>query len=195
MNVASTLANYGYWADRYFQYDNLLPIPHKLAESANARMDAVVVPHPSQPSFYEHVTGLQYVGSSLVLRSGTAMKIYFRLPEGAALEDFTFAIRRNDEDGYYDTAVSPQTNGDCFYLEIPDIPAAELDDEFEVAVGYNSGISSVIVHYCAMNYVDKVLDGYYPNPDDAARNLIQVLKALVLYSQATDAYFANASGE
>ena len=157
--------------------------------------------------------GVNYVGSSLVMRTETAIKHYFTLPEGKTLDDYTFLLGEGDDA----VELTPQASGNYHVVEIPDIPSAELGDALTVNVictadsnhtggvvggnsgtienGYNTGsVGGSTVNtwtYSAMSYVYKALTKYEANDPAVSDALANACKALTLYYQAADAFFTQ----
>ena len=120
--------------------------------------------------------GLSYVGSSLLLKSGTVLRHYFQLKSGS-LEDYTVTL-----DG---KAVTLEQRGNYWVLELDNIPAKDLD-KFQQLLVKKGGETLLSLSYCPLSYVQRVLDG---GNEDA--NLQLLCKALFRYWQAAEAYFAK----
>ena len=120
-------------------------------------------------------TGVTYKGGSLVLKSTTAIRLYFTLDEGE-IGNYTFKLGKK--------AVTPVETADGWMIEIANISAKDLDKFYTVTVSSSAG-TIVTVKYCGLSYVYTVLNG---GSDDA--KLIDLAKGIYLYNQAADAYFS-----
>ncbi len=121
-------------------------------------------------------TGVTYNGGSLVLKSTTAIRLYFTLDKGE-IGDYTFKLGKK--------VVTPVETADGWMIEIANISAKDLDKVYTVTVSSSAG-TIVTVKYCGLSYVYTVLNG---GSDDA--ELIDLAKGIYLYNQAADAYFAK----
>ena len=119
--------------------------------------------------------GVTYKGGSLVLKSTTAIRLYFTLDEGE-IGNYTFKLGKK--------AVTPVETADGWMIEIANISAKDLDKFYTVTVSSSAG-TIVTVKYCGLSYVYTVLNG---GSDDA--KLIDLAKGIYLYNQAADAYFS-----
>ena len=119
--------------------------------------------------------GVTYKGGSLVLKSTTAIRLYFTLDEGE-IGNYTFKLGKK--------AVTPVETADGWMIEIANISAKDLDKFYTVTVSSSAG-TIVTVKYCGLSYVYTVLNG---GSDDA--KLIDLAKSIYLYNQAADAYFS-----
>ena len=120
-------------------------------------------------------TGVTYKGGSLVLKSTTAIRLYFTLGEGE-IGNYTFKLGNK--------AVTPVETADGWMIEIANISAKDLDKVYTVTVSSSAG-TIVTVKYCGLSYVYTVLE----TSSDA--KLIDLAKGIYLYNQAADAYFAK----
>lgn len=117
--------------------------------------------------------GITYYGTSLLLKSKTTIRHWFRLEAGKRASDFTFRLG--------DEALTAATYNDSFcYVDVTGISASMLSTASTVTVG---GLS---VGYSAMSYAYEVLTA--ENPD---AELLAIVRALVLYSRAANAYFTK----
>ena len=110
--------------------------------------------------------GVRYYGTSLVYLSGCSLRQYYTVCDQGAFQ-------------YY----KDQFNGSkapYYYLEKPEIPAAELDVLQEFVVGENH------YFYSALNFIKAVMEKY--SVDDAN---YQLASATYWYNQAANAYFGQ----
>ena len=115
--------------------------------------------------------GISYYGSSLILKSETTIRHYFKLAEGKEISDYTFSV-----DGM---TVTPTEKQGYYCIDIKNVRAEKLGTSFNVSVNGEE----VITNYSALSYVYKVMDS--DSIDDNLKNLV---KALYLYNLATVTY-------
>ena len=160
------MLNYGAYAQLYFDKD-----PESLA---NAELDDtekllgdVTITAPDTE--FDLPDGVIYEGATLSLKSETTLSLYFK-----SSKTLTFSV-----DG---KTVETANSSGYQVARIRGIPAKELKDSFTLSV--TVGESGGSVTYSPMNYCYNTLNG-----DTEDENLINVIKALCLYSQAADSYF------
>ncbi|MBR4726665.1 MAG: starch-binding protein, partial [Clostridia bacterium] len=187
MALAGALANYGDCANALFAYNPDF-IAHPLAANAAAEMEnvtsAALAPYEAWTAGGD--SGVTYVGSSLVLQSETAIRHYFTLSEDATLTDYVFLLG----EGANAVELTPQASGSSYYVEIPNIPSAELGDLQTVSV-YSPAIGYTLDtwHYAALSYAQKALVKYEANDPSVSDALAETVKALAVYYDAASAYF------
>lgn len=113
---------------------------------------------------------------SLVLDSGTALRIYY--PDSLNVSKASYRLSANSNDAYT-TAVSESSRYGN-YIEIPNIPAHLLLSKYSVRV--NDSSSSVVT---PISYVKRVLTNI---GDDPNSHLVKVSKALYVYAKAAQDY-------
>ena len=184
MALASSLATYGYYANELFGF-NLAFTRHALFDDSGfANVKAASLAH-YEAQIWDYDYGVTYVGSSLVLRTETAIKHYFKLPAGKTVDDFTFLLG----DGNDAIVLTPKANGSFYYVEIPNIRSGDLGTAYTVKVVNDSGNENNFWTYSALSYVHKVLTKAEAFDAVDSAKLANVCKALTLYYQAADAYF------
>ena len=119
--------------------------------------------------------GISYYGSSLLLQENTVIRHYFTVT--GSISQYTFKV-----DG---KKVTPVKKGSYYYIEIKDVSAKDLDKSFHVEVSTKTEGVVVSLDYSAMSYIYKQL------ATGESGTLIDLMKALVLYNQAADAYFGG----
>ena len=102
----------------------------------------------SFPEGFQESTGLQFAGSTLVLRSETAFRLYFTVTDQEAFDNLTVTLGDQTLTPGYNSAYSSYV-----YYEISDIPAAQLLSDFtlhfdSMDVTANAGyyINSALIH-------------------------------------------------
>lgn len=113
---------------------------------------------------------VKLIGSSLILKSETTLRFYFTVTEDAA---FTATYEGKElavgtKDGYH-------------YVDVTNISAKNLDDSFTIVI--SDGSSSANISRCPLSYCHDVVS----TSSDA--ELLNVVRALYLYNEASNAYF------
>ena len=122
------------------------------------------------PEGFEDAAGLRYYGSSLLLESETAYRLYFTVTD--ADKASALAVKLGNR------TLTRGTRGDYVYYEISDIPAAQVLDDFTLSFGEQEVTAN------AGEYIAKALASENDTLTDA-------VKALYAYSTAAKAYFTN----
>ena len=89
--------------------------------------------------------------------------------------------------GYQGNPLEMKQSGDYYYVELVGIPASNLDDEFRIDVG--DGATNFLVTYTPMAYCTSVVNR--DTTETRTESLKNLIKALVLYNRAADAYINN----
>ncbi len=167
-DVLKAMLNYGAAAQVYFGYN--------VEDLANAQMDpadrAVADVDPAALAGFERqVTGaeagLKLRSSTLILESGTDVRVYFELVGDKSIDEFTFKV-----DGQ---VVTPIQSGDRYYIEASGIAADELSQMITFELG------GYTVTYGPMTYVLNKLT-------DSNEGIVDMVKALYAYSQIAESY-------
>ena len=136
---------------------------------------------------------MTYVGSSLMLKSETAIRHYFKCTSSRPVSYFRFALK-NADNTWAD--LTPVESGEFYYVEIPNIASADLGRTYTIRVlpkGIPPQDEGSIYNewvYSPMSYVYKVLTLREANSSSVSMALENAVKALTLYYQAAEAYFA-----
>ena len=121
--------------------------------------------------------GFTLSGVSLVMDSETALRIYYTLADGKTLADYNITL--NGADGGYTTG----SNNKGSYLEIANIAANALDTKYTINISPNgTSTDKMTLEYYPLSNAEAIITGSY---DDKEKNM---MKALVLYSRAAEAY-------
>ena len=161
--LVEKMLRYGDYAKEYFDKTNTLP------DLGDVNIDSKFATYTST------VSDDLYSGATLSLKSQTTLSLYFTDEEELA---FTCV----DETGAERT-VETVRNGRTQIARIRNIAANELQDDFTLTVKKGETVLGAIT-YSPMNYCYKALNGGTEN-----KNLINVAKALVAYSDAANEYF------
>ena len=89
--------------------------------------------------------------------------------------------------GYQGQALEKTQSGDYYYVELVGIPASKLDDEFVIDVHEDTCIYTVT--YTPMAYCANVV--HRETTETRTEDLKNLIKALVLYNRAADAYISE----
>lgn len=172
--LIEAMVNYGSYAQIYAGYNT-----EKLAvgDAKNLKsLDDVWISEYYEPSIYE--TKVQFAGANLSLLSTTTLRMYFQLIDVEANE-----VRF----GYQGQLLEMKQSGDYYYVELVGIPASKLDDEFRIDV--LEGSTNFVVTYTPMAYCTSVVTR--PTTETRTESLKNLIKALVMYNQAADAYISE----
>ena len=114
--------------------------------------------------------GVSILGATLVLDSETSFRIYFdNEPNSAAIDGNTAKIK--------------QKNG-MYYIEVPDISAADLDKTHQAVIG------DCTMDFSALSYAYSVLN----INSDSSDVIVKLVKALYAYNYAANMYFEASAG-
>ncbi len=186
MALVSSLATYGYYANSLFGFN---PDFNQHAAFDAGGFAAITATSLSGYAAQMENTadGVSYYGSSLLLRTETAVRHYFTLPAGKTIDDFTF-ILDTDESA---TELTATASGKLYYVEIPDIASANLGRDYTVIVFDGDGNIVNTWTYSAFSYVYKVLTLAESNSPSVSEALVNTAKALAVYCGAAEMYFAK----
>ena len=173
--LIEAMVNYGSYAQIYAGYnaDNLA-----VGDKGNLKSVANVTIGEYTYTPNANVTKVQFAGANLSLLSTTTLRMYFRLSD-VDVENVTFTYGGN--------TLEKTQSGDYYYVELVGIPASKLDDDCVVTV--NDGTNSFDVTYTPMAYCANVINR--ETTETRTESLKNLIKALVLYNRAADAYIGN----
>ena len=170
--LVQAMSDYGSLAQVQFEYnlENLAEVKGDL-NSVTAKTVAAYAPVVTEGT----ATGVTFKGPSLVLKTQTALRLYFELAEGE-IGDYTFKVGTKTK--------TPTETADGWMIEIPNISAKDLDKVYTVKV--TSGDGTVLtLKVSALSYVYNTL-----NSETSDAKLVNLVKGVYLYNQAANAYFA-----
>lgn len=173
IELVKAMLNYGSYAQQLFAY--------KTADLANngldISMDAVSIGEEFEYELTGEVDGIDYYGASLVLKSETSIRYYFKLTGDKDISNYTFVSNGEVLDAV-------EANG-IYYVTIADIAAKDLGDMYSIEVYDNVDDNKAMsVKFGAMTYAQQVLAS-----DEQSEELKNVVCALYLYWKAAEAYF------
>ena len=174
-DLIEAMVNYGSYAQIYAGYnaENLA-----VGDAGNLKSvdDVTIGEYTYTPNANE--TKVQFAGANLSLLSTTTLRMYFRL-SNVDVANVTFTYGGN--------TLEKTQSGDYYYVELVGIPASKLDDDCVVTV--NDGTNSFDVTYTPMAYCANVVNR--ETTETRTESLKNLMKALVLYNRAADAYIGN----
>ena len=172
--LIEAMVNYGSYAQIYAGYnaDNLA-----VGDASNLKSvdDVTIGEYTYTPN--ANATKVQFAGANLSLLSTTTLRMYFRLSD-VDVANVTFTYGGN--------TLEKTQSGDYYYVELVGIPASKLDDDCVVTV--NDGTNSFDVTYTPMAYCANVVNR--ETTETRTESLKNLMKALVVYNQAADAYMS-----
>ena len=172
--LVTNMLHYGANAQTYFKYNT--------AELANAGLTAQDLSGITIDSFeayemhsYPLVSGLTYVGASLILESETTLRVWFTVENSVDSYDVTCE----------DKTLTLEKNGDYYCVDITDISAQKLNDMYTICVSGESVDEPAdgSLEIAALTYCHNVLKN-----DTTDEDLLNVIKSIYLYNQAADDY-------
>ena len=169
--AVKAMLNYGTAAQMNFK--------NKVKQLANAILsadDQKVVVDDSVFAQYKSnkegsVTGLDYFGTSVLLKSKTGFAHYFTLTNGS-IEDYTFTVGGKE--------VQPQMKNGKYFVEFSDIYAKNLADSYELVVTKDN--ESMSIAFSVFAYANIVVKGDYSD------ELKAVVRSMYPYYEAALAY-------
>ena len=156
---------YGAQAQRWFGRNTEAPADAGLPEPDFA---GVTVPEREAGAASGSETGIVYLGSSLLLKSKTSIRHYFRAADGIDLS--TLSVTCN---GDMAEIVPCADAGDCFYVEVTGIRASGLSERHTVILG------GITVTYSAKSYIYEALRN-----EETPAELKQLLASMTLYADS-----------
>ncbi|MBQ9747185.1 MAG: hypothetical protein IJV98_00235 [Clostridia bacterium] len=172
--LVKAMLNYGAYAQIYFDYNTENLANAELAEGDKDLSSVTVDSFAGYAASGMTMEGIgTFAGSSLVLDSETAMKLYFKPADGVDIDSLTFTLGTE--------ILSPVQSGEYYVLSITNIASNDLDCKFEVNV--NNGTKEGSFTCSVYSYCYNVLNS--ADHPEAHKN---VVKALYLYNVAADNY-------
>ena len=175
--VVKAMLNYGASAQVYFQNKT-----DSLANAILAKEDQVVTVDNSVFDQYVAkkegtIAGLDYYGTSVLLKSKSAFAHYFTLADGESIDDYTFTVNGK--------ALTPVLKDGKYYVEINDIYAKNLANTYELVV--TKGSESMTVTFGVFSYARLVVNGNYSEElKDVVRSMYPYYEAALAYSKTVN---------
>ncbi|MBR6961117.1 MAG: hypothetical protein IKH76_11625 [Clostridiales bacterium] len=174
-DLCRAMLNYGAYAQTYFGYKPGILPNADLTYGNDPIADNQKVTIPSSDYSCSDInSGLTFVGSSLVLKSKTCLRLYFTgdaAIKSEVCDIDSFATEHETLDNGYQV------------VTISGITADKLNDTFAISISTGNE-SSIKIEGKPMTYCCKVVSGTY------GKSLTELVKSLYLYYQAAVAYQA-----
>ena len=172
IKLVNALSDLGSLAQQYFKVD--------VENRAEVLADLSAVTLESVSGYAPTVnvkdgSGLNFIGTSLLLREDVTIRHYFKVTGDISQYSFTVDGKK----------VTPIQKGDYYYVSIGNVFAVDLDKNFHVEVSTSASGVIAEIDYCALSYAYKQLK----TGEESA--LTDLIKALVLYSVEADSYFGG----
>lgn len=187
LRLVETMLSYGAETQRFFGYHT-----DKLADASIGEMKRMEVSDEVISSMSQYAKqiissddeiGVQYVGSSLLLKSTITIRHYFKLEEGRKIEDYDFMIY---SDSVKVKPVKAIRNGEIYYyIDIANISPRLADTHSLAVIRLKNQESYIGIAYCTTSYLYDV----YSNKENYSEDLLEVLKAYMSYCMAAMQYF------
>ena len=117
--------------------------------------------------------GVSFIGGSLVLNSGTDLKLYYSMDDKNMANNINVSVNGQN--------VAPEYDGNIMCVRVPDISISSLGDTYNVKISVNG--KEMNQKYSAMTYMYKAL-----NSQNSNTKLNNVVKALYIYNEAAKQY-------
>ena len=177
--LVKTMLNYGASAQEQFTHNTDAPANHDVDYDLISLSDSEIasissdVPEKNAMNAALAGKGIKYYGYSLLLKTKTTLRFYFK-KNGAD----TSALSMLDSKGKNVGAVKDYDDDYC-YIEVTDIPASKLGENYELRYDDIS-----LGSYSAFSYVKDVLRN-----DGGAQPITDTVTALYRYNEAAIKYF------
>ena len=181
--LAKALLNYGGYAQEYFGYNTNLLANEGYIDPSISSITADDLSKFKTVTVEENSRIASFCGTSLSLKSETALNYFFQLAEGVKIEDVTFTCNGQ--------VLIPVASGNMYYVKVAGIGAIDLDTVYTVSVTY--GEETMKVSCCALAYAYTILK--LSDDNTAYKNLPElknVVRAIYNYNRATEVYKAGA---
>lgn len=179
ITLVKTMLNYGASAQTQFTHNTDALANHDVGYALDALTDSEIngitsdVPSKDEMAAALEGRGIAYYGYSLILKTETTLRFYFK-KNGADIS----ALSLIDSDGKNVGEVKDY-NADYCYIEVENIPASELSDDYTLKYG-----DVFLGNYSALSYVKDVLEY-----DGDAQPIADTVTALYRYNEAVMDYF------
>ena len=173
--LIKAMLNYGGYAQTYFN-ENTDALANK--GLYNKTNDPVLTTNTTVSKDYNYAVfnnnmGVSFIGGSLVLNSGTDLKLYYGIDDKNVAYNINVSVNGQN--------VAPEYDGNIMCVRVPDISISSLGDTYNVKISVNG--KEINQKYSAMTYMYKAL-----NAQNSNTKLNNVVKALYLYNEAAKQY-------
>ena len=167
--LVSNMLAYGGAAQKYFEINE-----NNYADRDITVAEVTVPGDDLSVAIADQLDGIDFYGASLVMRSKTAVRFYFK---AESVEGLTFTVNGAEYD--------PVTGANGIYVEVADIDPQELADVLSMTV--SDGVNTLAVSYSPVTYISRMY-----HKAETSEALKAVVKAMYGYYLAAQAYLANA---
>lgn len=176
--LVKAMLNYGGNAQQYFGHNinslanaNLTDEEKSLADVTKETVKDYIATKT------EAIDGIAYYGTSTILETTTSIRHYFKLADGRSIDEFTFKCG--------ETKLEPTAKNGMYYVEIKDISAKNLIQDYTVSVANTSDTTKTqSITYSVYSYINAILNKENSKMQDTA-------KAMYKYGEAAKTYADN----
>ena len=174
--LIKAMLNYGGYAQTYFTVLKTDALANK--GLYNKTNDPVLTTNTTVSKDYNYAVlnnnmGVSFLGGSLVLNSGTDLKLYYSMDDKNMAHNINVSVNGQN--------VAPEYDGNIMCVRVPDISISSLGDTYNVKISVNG--KEINQKHSAMTYMYKAL-----NSQNSNTKLNNVVKALYLYNEAAKQY-------
>ncbi len=167
VNLVKSMLNYGAASQIYFNYNTEhLANDTEYMSDEDRVIEDIITLNSYKPYIDRSNQKVIYYGSTLSLRSETAIKLYFRIPSYTNIEDVKVTV--NGE------TAKLQKNGDLYMLTIENIPAHKLNTMYKIQVG------DISLYYGAFSYA---FDAINETDNQALKDTVTALCNYYFYAK------------
>ena len=161
-NLVKAMLNYGAYSQAHFGYNTANLANADYEDSLESATFEAVTAYSGTPNLGDDTVKLN--STSLILESETTLRFFFTKTIGTATHG--------------ETPLKVTQRGSYYYVDVEDIAAKALNENVTITV------DNVTIAYSPMRYAYSVMKNMQDNV-----TLVNLVKALYLYSVAADAYF------
>ena len=173
-----SMLNYGAYAQSYFGYNTENLANDGIYTDATNPVLSGTLDESASVSVTGGAEGIKCSGWKISLLSKTTLKVYFALTD-AAISDYEITVISPCGE---ETEITAVADGARYRVDIADIGASELDNDYTIKIKRIADGSEYSVSISVMCYVSAMKAS-----DD--ENIVNLVHALKLYSDAANAYF------
>lgn len=169
-NVAKAMLNYGAWAQSYFGWNTADPANSVLADADKVSGITASLALISNIDQYKATTTDKldsFVGYSLLLKDGTAMRLYFRQQVTVTVDGAEVEVVQDDDSSYY-------------YAEISGVGAGALDTAHTVTA--SDGTTTMTISNLSVLTPARTV----ARSESKSDNFRKLMISLILYAQRTN---------
>jgi len=178
VEFAKAMLNYGACAQTYWNVETA-DLANKNLNEADCQIAALSA--TDLEGYKKSATSNElgtFEGFSLVLKSETTLKAYFKPADGVNVNNLTFTAGGK--------TVTPASSGKYYVLSVENIKAWDLDEDYTFTA--SDGNATLEFSCSALSYGYSVLNKSEYNTDES---LVQLISALYAYQQKSGIYIAS----